>query len=82
MDWRQNDGGLSTVAPWSLRAQRVPVVSTPLRWDEVERAAATGEALRFGPAEALRRLERDGDPFERAPEQRLPAYGAPRGDGR
>jgi bifunctional non-homologous end joining protein LigD len=36
--------------------------------------AARGETLRFGPAEALRRLERDGDPFAVVQEQRLPAY--------
>ncbi len=74
VDWRQNDAGLSTVAAWSLRAQRLPVVSTPLRWEEVEGAAASGEALRFGPAAALRRLEREGDPFAAVREQRIAAY--------
>jgi DNA primase len=49
-------------------------VSTPLRWEEVERAAARRETLRFGPVEALGRLDRDGDPFAAVPEQRLPAY--------
>lgn len=74
VDWRQNDPGLSTVAAWSLRARRLPTVSAPLRWDEVERAAATGEALAFGPADAVARLERDGDPFAAVPEQRLRAH--------
>jgi bifunctional non-homologous end joining protein LigD len=64
-DWRQNDANLSTVAPYSLRAGPRPLCSTPLTWDEVERAAASGDAgsLRFGPAEVLARVAARGDLF-------------------
>ncbi|MCA1826453.1 MAG: non-homologous end-joining DNA ligase [Myxococcales bacterium] len=61
IDWRQNDPNRSTIAPWSLRATRVPLVSTPLRWEEL----ADPSRLAFSPAMALERLERDGDPFAR-----------------
>ncbi len=65
VDWRQNDPHRSMIAPYSLRAATVPVVSTPLRWEELERALEAGgaEALRFGPAEVRSRLERHGDLF-------------------
>jgi bifunctional non-homologous end joining protein LigD len=77
VDWRQNSRGRSLIAPWSLRAARYPAVAAPLRWEELERAAASGDAapLRIGPAEALARLRRDGDPFAEMARarQRLPA---------
>ncbi len=65
IDWRQNEPLRSMVAPYSLRATPWPLVSTPLEWDEVERAAATGDArgLVFTPADALERIERFGDLF-------------------
>jgi bifunctional non-homologous end joining protein LigD len=61
------------VAPYSLRARRTPVASTPLRWEEVERAAATREPLAFGPAKVLARLEAHGDLLARVPPRRIPA---------
>lgn len=76
VDWSQNDAGKSTVAPYSLRGLSYPTVSTPLRWDEVERAVSSRDpaVLTFSPGEALRRAADDGDLF--APvatlEQRLP----------
>jgi bifunctional non-homologous end joining protein LigD len=64
LDWLQNDAFRSTVAPYSLRATAVPTVSMPVTWDAVERAA-DGDAATLlpGPAEALARLEREGDRF-------------------
>ena len=59
IDWRQNDANRSTVVAWSLRATRVPLVSTPLRWEELEHP----EALAFTPQAALRRLRSSGDLF-------------------
>jgi hypothetical protein len=53
------------------------MVSTPVRWEEVEEALRAGDAsaLSFDAAEAFRRFEHDGDLF--APvlklRQRLPA---------
>lgn len=70
VDWVQNDATRSTVSVYSLRAAQEPTASTPLTWDEVERA----EPVSFGPTETLERVERLGDLF--APvlelEQRLP----------
>ena len=36
IDWSQNNAAKTTVAPYSLRAQATPTVSTPLTWDEVD----------------------------------------------
>ena len=36
IDWSQNNGSKTTVAPYSLRARQFPTVSTPVTWDEVE----------------------------------------------
>ncbi|MEU5911278.1 non-homologous end-joining DNA ligase [Micromonospora sp. NPDC047527] len=63
IDWSQNNAAKTTVAPYSLRAQSVPSVSTPLTWDEVE-AGARGRkpAVRqFTAAEVLTRVEEYGD---------------------
>src|SRR3984893_3519532 len=35
IDWSQNNGSKTTVAPYSLRAREHPTVSTPVTWDEV-----------------------------------------------
>jgi bifunctional non-homologous end joining protein LigD len=66
IDWRQNHAGLSTIAPWSLRAIPRPRVACPVRWEEVARAVREkNEAmLSFGPEDALRRLDALGDLFE------------------
>jgi bifunctional non-homologous end joining protein LigD len=76
LDWGQNDPNKSTVAAYSLRAAPVPTVSTPLLWEEVERADPA--TLRFGPAEVLERLVRFGDLFAPALDegQRLPSAAA------
>ncbi len=50
---------LSAIAPWSLCATRVPLVSTPLRWEEV----AEPHKLAFTPPAALERLSAGGDLF-------------------
>jgi bifunctional non-homologous end joining protein LigD len=77
VDWRQTSPGRSLIAPWSLRAASVPLVAAPLRWEEVEEAAAAEDPapLRLTAAEALARLDRDGDLFARAARagQRLPS---------
>ncbi|HEX2414380.1 MAG TPA: non-homologous end-joining DNA ligase [Thermoleophilaceae bacterium] len=72
IDWSQNDEHKTTVAVYSLRARERPTVSTPLRWDEVERGDP--DALVFEAADVLERVNEHGDLF--APvveqEQRLP----------
>ena len=35
IDWSQNNGKKTTVAPYSLRAREHPTVSTPVTWEEV-----------------------------------------------
>ncbi len=74
IDWAQNHERRSMIAPYSLRANLVPLVSMPVSWEEVERG---GDSLLFGPPEALERIERLGDLFEPALRdvQSLPASG-------
>ncbi len=62
IDWSQNNGSKTTVAPYSLRARQEPTVSTPVSWDEV--AACREPADLFFTADAvLDRVERYGDLF-------------------
>jgi bifunctional non-homologous end joining protein LigD len=76
IDWSQNDRHKTTVGVYSLRARERATVSTPLRWEEVERVAegSDPEALVFDSQQVLERVDRFGDLF--APvlerEQRLP----------
>jgi bifunctional non-homologous end joining protein LigD len=81
IDWSQNDDSKTTVCVYSLRARERPTVSTPVRWDEVERVA-DGEdprVLAFEAADVLSRVATDGDLF--APlvetEQVLPTIPSP-----
>ncbi|MEU8296293.1 non-homologous end-joining DNA ligase [Micromonospora sp. NPDC048909] len=63
IDWSQNNAAKTTVAPYSLRAQAAPTVSTPLTWDEVE-AGAAGKRPATKPytaTEVLKRVEKSGD---------------------
>ncbi|WBB56190.1 non-homologous end-joining DNA ligase [Verrucosispora sp. WMMD573] len=63
IDWSQNNAAKTTVAPYSLRAQPVPSVSTPLTWDEVS-AGAAGRRPATKPytaGEVLDRVEKHGD---------------------
>lgn len=73
IDWAQNGYGRTTIAAYSPRAGERAVVSTPLRWAEVESATGPDE-LRFGFGEVLARVARYGDllaPLDLA--QRLPS---------
>jgi bifunctional non-homologous end joining protein LigD len=76
LDWSQNDRHKTTVCVYSLRAHPRPTVSTPVTWDEIERAVKGNDAaaLVFEPAEVLRRVEEKGDLFKAtlAQRQRLP----------
>jgi bifunctional non-homologous end joining protein LigD len=77
IDWSQNDRGKTTVCAYSLRAQELPTVSTPVTWDEIEGAAKQRDAkrLRFVAHDVLERLEKLGDLFSPALElrQKLPS---------
>lgn len=74
IDWSQNDDHKTTVCAYSLRAKEAPTVSTPLRWDEVERLVREGDAslARFLPRDVLRRVEKQGDLFEPVLQLRQP----------
>ncbi len=69
IDWSQNNGSKTTVAPYSLRARQSPTVSTPVTWDEV-RACRQPEQLFFTAETVLERVAEHGDLF--APLLRLP----------
>jgi bifunctional non-homologous end joining protein LigD len=76
VDWQQNEDFKTTVCAYSLRARERPTVSTPLAWEEVERAVQREDAdgLVFDAAAVLERVEREGDLFAPALEleQELP----------
>jgi bifunctional non-homologous end joining protein LigD len=78
IDWSQNHQRKTTIAVYSLRARERPTVSTPVTWDEVERAVekADVDLLAFEAGEVLKRVERDGDHFAPVLElkQRLPKF--------
>ena len=65
VDWSQNHQRKTTIAVYSLRARERPTVSTPVSWEEVERAAKREDAasLVFETDDVLKRIERDGDLF-------------------
>jgi bifunctional non-homologous end joining protein LigD len=77
VDWSQNDQHKTTVAVYSLRARERPTVSTPLAWDEVERASEQKDpdALSFEASDVLERVDDRGDLFAPVVElrQELPA---------
>jgi bifunctional non-homologous end joining protein LigD len=62
IDWSQNNGAKTTVAPYSLRAREQPAVSTPVTWDEVS-ACRNPADLFFTAGDVLERAERHGDLF-------------------
>lgn len=62
LDWSQNNGAKTTVAPYSLRARPRPTVSTPVTWDEVT-ACEQPEDLVFTTDDVLARVAEHGDPF-------------------
>jgi bifunctional non-homologous end joining protein LigD len=65
LDWSQNSGSKTTIAPYSLRGKDKPYVATPLGWDEVEAGAEDEDALeQFLFSEVLARVEEYGDLFE------------------
>ncbi|WP_341350915.1 hypothetical protein [Nocardioides convexus] len=64
LDWSQNAGSKTTVAPYSLRGTARPQVATPIGWDEVEAGAEDPLGLeQFSMAQVLERVETYGDLF-------------------
>jgi bifunctional non-homologous end joining protein LigD len=62
IDWSQNNGSKTTIAPYSLRARDLPTVSTPVTWDEVA-ACREPRDLTFTAPDVLARVEAHGDLF-------------------
>jgi bifunctional non-homologous end joining protein LigD len=62
IDWSQNNGSKTTIAPYSLRAREHPTVSTPVTWDEVTDCRAPGDMF-FTAPDVLNRVEACGDLF-------------------
>lgn len=57
LDWSQNNGSKTTIAPYSLRGREHPTVAAPRTWEELEDPAV--RQLRYD--EVLHRVARDGD---------------------
>jgi bifunctional non-homologous end joining protein LigD len=66
VDWSQNDEHKTTISVYSLRARERPTVSTPLKWEEVERVLAkkNPDLVVFEAPQVLQRVEKMGDLFE------------------
>jgi bifunctional non-homologous end joining protein LigD len=62
IDWSQNNGSKTTIAPYSLRARDLPTVSTPVTWDEVAACREVAD-LTFTAPDVLDRVEAHGDLF-------------------
>jgi bifunctional non-homologous end joining protein LigD len=71
IDWSQNNGAKTTVAPYSLRGVGRPTVSTPVSWDEAAEAKTAAD-LRFESAEVVARVEELGDLFADMDDRRAP----------
>ena len=66
VDWSQNDEHKTTIGVYSLRARERPTVSTPVTWEEVEKALKKKDAalLVFEAKQVVARFEKMGDLFE------------------
>ena len=66
VDWSQNDRHKSTVCAYSLRARERPTVSTPVEWEELDRALRRDDPslLWFETDDVLKRVNKLGDLFE------------------
>ena len=57
LDWSQNNGSKTTIAPYSMRGREHPTVAAPRTWDELDDPGLC--QLRYD--EVLARVARDGD---------------------
>src|ERR1700761_684511 len=57
LDWSQNNGSKTTIAPYSLRGREHPTVAAPRSWEELDDKNL--RHLEYD--EVLKRVERDGD---------------------
>lgn len=59
IDWIRNTRGATSVAPYSLRTKKYPVVSMPIKWNELDKIAPDSVTIE----EALKRIKRK-NPWE------------------
>ncbi len=59
LDWSQNNGNKTTVAPYSLRGRDHPYVAAPRTWDELE----SPDLAQLSYEEVLARVAAAGDPM-------------------
>ncbi|GHI05003.1 ATP-dependent DNA ligase [Streptomyces cellostaticus] len=60
VDWSQNAARKTTAAPYTLRARRVPLVSAPVRWEEVADCRVPAQ-LEFVADDIAPRVQDHGD---------------------
>ena len=60
LDWSQNNGSKTTIAPYSLRGREHPTVAAPRTWDEI----GDPDLRHLGFYEVLERAEKLGDLLE------------------
>ena len=65
VDWSQNDEHKTTVNVYSLRAKEDPMVSTPLKWEEVRAVVKKKDSriIVFETEDVLKRVKKMGDLF-------------------
>ena len=64
LDWSQNSGSKTTIAPYSLRGKERPTVATPVTWEEVEAGAEDELALdQYTLEDVVERVATLGDVF-------------------
>ncbi|GAA4696588.1 non-homologous end-joining DNA ligase [Nocardioides nanhaiensis] len=67
LDWSQNAGSKTTIAPYSLRGRERPRVAAPVTWEEVAAGAEDELGLeQLAPDQVLRRVAELGDLFAEA----------------
>ncbi|MGH3472202.1 MAG: non-homologous end-joining DNA ligase [Nocardioidaceae bacterium] len=71
IDWSQNNAAKTTIAAYSLRGAEQPTVSTPLTWDEVERAEQIQDLVFLAP-EVVQRVQDHGDLLADMDDRRAP----------
>ena len=59
VDWSQNNGNKTTVAPYSLRGRATPTVAAPRTWKELE----SKSLAQLDYTEVLARVKKSGDPL-------------------
>ena len=66
LDWSQNTGSKTTIAPYSMRGRELPTVAAPRTWDEVAAGAEDSLALdQLLFEEVVERVQEDGDLMNR-----------------